>query len=378
MIDVRTFMLVLAIGNIGLALLIAGYARGIRADPAITLWQWAKLVQGAGHALGFARAGGSPILLDMAANTLLVGGIALEVGGYATLLRVKHWAGVLAPVTILELLLMHSARLAGAGPSEMVALVSGSIAVLTGMTAYLLLWRSRDGSLLQRVIGWNDAAFFVVIAMRAYAAAVHGGFGVFNPGMLQTVTYVTGYVVLVVNGFGFLLLCKEQDDHKLEQLATTDALTGLLNRRAFFVRTEQARMLAARQHQSLALMMFDLDHFKHLNDRFGHATGDEALCLFARTAQDVLREHDILGRIGGEEFALCMPNTTLDGALHAAERVRQTVAEAPLLTDGNQYRLTVSIGVVMVEPHEPINAALARADHALYAAKSAGRNQVFC
>lgn len=123
-------------------------------------------------------------------------------------------------------------------------------------------------------------------------------------------------------------------------------------------------------------MMLDIDHFKRLNDRFGHATGDEALCVFADTVRRELREHDIMGRLGGEEFALAMPGTDLAGALQAAERLRAAVAEAPVLTDGNTYVMTVSVGVVVVDPNEHINSALARADHALYAAKSGGRNRV--
>jgi diguanylate cyclase (GGDEF)-like protein len=126
----------------------------------------------------------------------------------------------------------------------------------------------------------------------------------------------------------------------------------------------------------IALMMIDIDHFKRLNDRFGHATGDEALCVFAATAQQALRDHDIMGRLGGEEFALVLPGTDLEGALQAAERLRIAVAAAVLPTSGSQYSMTVSIGVVVIDPNEHIKSALARADHALYAAKSAGRNRV--
>ena len=141
--------------------------------------------------------------------------------------------------------------------------------------------------------------------------------------MVQSVTYLAGYLLMIVNGFGFLLLCKEKDDQKMALLATIDSLTGLVNRRAFFERTDSARLLATRLRSPIALMMIDIDHFKRLNDRFGHATGDEALCVFAATAQQALRDHDIMGRLGGEEFALVLPGTDLEGALQAAERLRQ-------------------------------------------------------
>jgi diguanylate cyclase (GGDEF)-like protein len=98
--------------------------------------------------------------------------------------------------------------------------------------------------------------------------------------------------------------------------------------------------------------------------------------VFATTAQQALRDHDIMGRLGGEEFALVLPGTDMEGALQAAERLRCAIAAAVLPTSGHQYSMTVSIGVVVIDPNEHINSALARADHALYAAKSAGRDRV--
>jgi diguanylate cyclase (GGDEF)-like protein len=192
----------------------------------------------------------------------------------------------------------------------------------------------------------------------------------------EAMAYIAGYLLLIVNGFGFILMSKQRDDARMERLATTDDLTGLLNRRAFFARAEAARLLALRLRQPITLLMLDIDHFKQLNDRFGHATGDEALVKFSATCTDALREHDILGRLGGEEFALALPGTDLDGARHAAERLRQGVLDTRLLSCGNSYTMTVSVGVVLIDPEEDLPTALARADHALYEAKGKGRNRV--
>jgi diguanylate cyclase (GGDEF)-like protein len=162
----------------------------------------------------------------------------------------------------------------------------------------------------------------------------------------------------------------------MQRLATIDGLTDMLNRRAFFERAESALQTAVRMRKPIALMMLDLDHFKQLNDGFGHACGDQALRLFADTARATLRDNDVMGRLGGEEFALAMPGTSLAGAQYAAERLRIAVAEAPPLACAATYRMTVSIGLVMIDPSEELTAALARADHALYAAKTGGRNRV--
>jgi diguanylate cyclase (GGDEF)-like protein len=373
-IDIRTFMLVLAIGNIGFAIVMSGYARHGADNPALRLWRWAKLVQGLAHLLIWLKPLYPSLLLDAVAASILVVGVMLEVAAYCSFFGFVRWRRVLYPACALALLVFHGARLGGAAAAYQNAMLSSVFALLTGSMAVLLL-RQRSASLLQRIIGINDLCIALGLAARAYVS-VGGELLPAGPGMVNSFTYLAGYLVMIVNSFGFLLLCKEKDDAKLAELATIDSLTGLLNRRAFFEHTERARLLALRQKQSVAMMMLDIDYFKRLNDRYGHAAGDEALCAFARTAQSILREHDILGRLGGEEFALLLPATDVVGAMQAAERLRAAVESAPVTVEGETLVLTVSIGVVMVDAAEHINQALARADHALYTAKSGGRNRV--
>lgn len=376
MIDIKTFMLVLSIGNIGFAILMAGYARGAADTSALRLWKWAKLVEGCAHLLGWLRPDLPFIAVGAAANTALILGIALELAAYCSFFGFQHWKVRLFPVTALAIGAVHAARFGGMPANELLVLMSVIIATLTGTMAAILLRPGTEASLLRRIMGINDLVFSVSMFVRAYSGAIDGGFGVFTPGLMHTVTYLTGYLLLIVNGFGFLLLCKERDDRKMALLATIDSLTGLLNRRAFFERTDSLRMLAARLRKPVTLMMLDIDHFKHLNDRFGHACGDQALCAFSETASGTLREHDIMGRLGGEEFAVLLPGTDMAGALQAAERLRAAVEARVVPNEGSPFTMTVSIGVVLVDPDEHINAALARADRALYAAKSAGRNRI--
>lgn len=376
MIDIKTFMLVLAIGNIGFAILMAGYARTAAANPAIRVWCWAKFVLGCAHLLGWLRPDLPHLAVIFASNTALIVGTAIEVGAYAIFFGFARWRRVLYPCTALALLVFHGARFNHATPNQLMMLMSIILALLNGVMAAILLRPGANHSLLRRLIGINDLIFCGVMSLRAYSGMTDAHMSVFTPGLAQSATYLTGYLVMIVNGFGFLLLCKEKDDEKMTLLATIDSLTGLVNRRAFFERTECARLLATRLRSPIALMMIDIDHFKRINDHFGHATGDVALCVFAATAQRTLREHDIMGRLGGEEFALVLPGTDLDGALQAAERLRTAVAEAVLPNGSDEYSMTVSIGVVVIDPNEHINSALARADHALYVAKSGGRDRV--
>jgi diguanylate cyclase (GGDEF)-like protein len=376
-IDIRTFMLVLAIGNLGFAMLLAGYARTAAFHPAIRVWCWAKFVLGCAHLLGWLRPDLPHLMaLSIASNTAMILGTAIEVSAYSVFFGFARWRRVLYPATALALLVLHATRFLGGTPNQMMVLMSIIMAMLSGAMALILLRPGTGHSLLRRLIGINDFVFCAVMSLRACSGIVNGDLALFTPGLEQNATYLTAYMVMIVNGFGFLLLCKEKDDEKMACLATIDSLTGLVNRHAFFERTESARLLATRLRSPIALMMIDIDHFKRINDQLGHAAGDEALVVFAATAQQALREHDIMGRLGGEEFALVLPGTDLQGALQAAERLRQAVAAAVLPNNGSQYNMTVSIGVVVIDPQEHIKSALARADHALYAAKSGGRDRV--
>ncbi|MBE9639938.1 diguanylate cyclase [Salipiger mangrovisoli] len=165
--------------------------------------------------------------------------------------------------------------------------------------------------------------------------------------------------------------------------AMIDPLTGLYNRR--YAMPELARMAqkAAQQAQPLALLVADLDHFKAVNDRWGHSTGDRALAASAQALSETLREGDLLARLGGEEFLIALPGCTADEALATARRLRHSVARLALPSSDRMpdapacLALTVSIGVALVaEEGDPVEAALVRADGALYAAKQAGRNRV--
>ncbi|BCB26825.1 hypothetical protein SKTS_17110 [Sulfurimicrobium lacus] len=165
---------------------------------------------------------------------------------------------------------------------------------------------------------------------------------------------------------------------ELRALASTDYLTGLPNRRHFFTQmeTELARMQRL-DGERAAVLMLDLDHFKRVNDHFGHATGDALLKHFATLMKDELRKIDSLGRVGGEEFAILLPAADPEAARSFAERLRQKVEETPLVLNGQPIPITVSIGVAIMEATDgSADAALIRADKALYRAKEGGRNRV--
>ena len=169
---------------------------------------------------------------------------------------------------------------------------------------------------------------------------------------------------------------------QLEYLAKTDFLTSMNNRGSFFELSSNAISLANRAEQPLVVAMFDIDLFKQVNDNFGHDAGDQVLRVFGQNMTEVFRDYDIVGRIGGEEFAVCLPNTSSGDAYIACERLRQQVEQQRINitnTDSKNIKIniTVSVGLVLADDdYLTIDELLKQADSALYFAKENGRNQV--
>lgn len=162
---------------------------------------------------------------------------------------------------------------------------------------------------------------------------------------------------------------------QLEKMATTDELTELLNRREIMRLLELEIARAERQNAPLSVMMLDLDHFKAVNDNHGHQAGDRALKIAAESFKQLLRKTDFIGRVGGEEFLVILPDTAINSAFELAERIRQALQQH---TTNNPSipACTVSIGVAQCDPNDDMHSLIQRADETLYQAKSNGRNQV--
>lgn len=166
---------------------------------------------------------------------------------------------------------------------------------------------------------------------------------------------------------------------QLEVLATTDPLTGLFNRRQFLTMTDAEWSRFQRYYRSLSVLMVDIDHFKSINDRFGHAVGDEAIRAVADICVRGKRKSDVVGRVGGEEFAVLLPETTLSRARTVAERIRKRVEGLTLTAEDRPVQLTVSVGVAEAITSMPgVDALMKAADAALYQAKEGGRNRTQC
>ena len=195
----------------------------------------------------------------------------------------------------------------------------------------------------------------------------------------QGLAFLGAFMAILGAGFGFVLAVFERVANQLEELATRDGLTGCLNRS-----TTDAMLLHELQRNRrlgtpLAFVLMDLDHFKSVNDRHGHRVGDAVLRQFAHTVRDRLRDSDVLGRTGGEEFALILPATDGPGALGLADQIRRVVESSWVTNErGLRVQFTVSAGIAVAQPGDDSTPEhmYGRADKALYAAKRAGRNRV--
>jgi diguanylate cyclase (GGDEF)-like protein len=262
--------------------------------------------------------------------------------------------------------------------SARLTLSSLVVSAYTFLTA-IELWRERRKTLIQRwpamfVPLMHGMVFLFPIPL---AGLLPGQGGVLSLATgwgavfaLETMIYVVGMAFIV------LLLAKERVVRDHQTAAATDPLTGLLNRRALMDGAGLMIAQLARRKKPISVAMFDLDRFKSVNDRFGHAIGDATIKQFAETVVANMRATDLVGRFGGEEFVAILPGTGAADALLVAERMRMAFEAAGLQIAGSPVGATVSIGLATGGPGVAFEELLARADRALYRAKQCGRNRV--
>ena len=256
------------------------------------------------------------------------------------------------------------------------AAVMAAIGICYTLLAVFELWRGRgDG-----VWRWP-----IIVLLLAHAASipihipVAGAWKHPDPADVDLLTFMIFEAAFVSICAAYLFggLVHDRIAAGYERASLTDPLTAVTNRRGFFQMGERLLMRTRFANQPAALIMFDLDNFKTINDKFGHGAGDDILVAFCRLATAQLRANDLFGRIGGEEFASLLPNTTQQDALWLAERVRASVESASLSVGEHAIRATVSVGVAPSnDATTDLNELLKAADQALYRAKALGRNRV--
>ena len=271
-------------------------------------------------------------------------------------------------------------------PVDYRSLVAGLlIAVQVGQTAVLLLRERREAI---RAPVWFSAILSLSFMGFNILRSVAFRIGIFDDPYAayreEIVTYILYIAVALGMAFAFFWMTATILTSELEHMASTDPLTRVYNRRVFLDWCEKELNRAQRTGTSFSILMVDLDHFKNINDSFGHHVGDEVLCTVVEEIQDSVRGIDILGRWGGEEFAVLLPGATLTAACVVAQRIRSNIEKILLQSSGlkqnsndPQISVTASIGLAAFRGSgDTIANVMQRADSALYLAKDAGRNRV--
>lgn len=253
------------------------------------------------------------------------------------------------------------------------------IAAYTWLTAYEF-WRARNEPLVSR---WPAIAMFIThgamfLLRTPLNALVHGQDtdAILTSAWLSVLS-LEAFLMTIATAFILLAMSKERTELRHKTAAMIDPLTGLLNRRAFLQDAEALLQQQIQRDRPIAVLLIDLDHFKSINDRFGHAVGDKVLQVFAKTTRMGLRQTDLVGRLGGEEFTVVLADASVDNAYLVADRLRRAFAASAATMDGQPLNATASIGVaVIVDPGQDLAHLITLADQALYLAKARGRNRV--
>ena len=380
-LDARTLLFSLILTNAMMVLSLfaaAGNTKGEGKRDGIGKWGTAILLETLAWALIAMRGLLPDAISIVVANGLVAASYALMLAALCEFQqrRLPHWQYWL-PV-ILALLL---ATLLPDVRSRFIW--GGCVYALQMVLIVRALWSdrvTRSGRAWRLLLG-GVAVILLVLALRAIVALAGGDLLAMpqsgsHPHWVQIVTFVALMATSLLGSIGFLLMVKERTDREVMHLAMTDSLTGVPNRRALMEHAERA--LAQRHSRHLALLMIDVDHFKRINDAYGHPAGDEILRQVAGLLAGRLRGGDLVGRYGGEEFCVVALDTDADGAMKLANSLREIIASKVLNTEYGDLPVTVSIGVsyCSTDTERELKDILAEADAALYTAKANGRNQV--
>jgi diguanylate cyclase (GGDEF)-like protein len=342
-------------------------------------WAVGNLVIGLGMVLVLMQLD-APKIVFLPGMALIGGGLALYLNGIQAFIGKAPDHRI--PISIFVLLVLIDIYFVLMGHNLRMAVILGAIVFSVIYFYSARLTFSRDEGLVGSLY-WIASSLYLLMAILMLGRGVYAsqvGSEVFNSFAIWPVnayTFMLGAVSQFFISSLFVLMLSYKLNQNLESIATIDGLTGVLNRRGLEDAAIKMQDMCKRINLSMAVLLIDIDHFKKVNDKHGHLTGDEVLRHMAQTISGMLRSSDVLGRYGGEEFCVFMPNTNENDALGLAERIRSGVEAKPLKLKQPTISTTVSIGVAdSVRAGYDFKGLIATADTAMYVAKNSGRNRV--
>lgn len=375
------------------AVLLAGGSAGLLAvrisNPLLRGMGWvgAAFASGSGACSALLLASYLPVKFDAAACSLLsLSTLVLLQIAVLEMIDSKVRIPKLGVTLMCVLVLVMGLSLMWWHSTDLIASTLRLLEVIQACQTATLLYgqASRETRLPARYVAVTLYLFATLVALRSMSIVV-GMFGQSSFGRAAILATILAHVGMVLAvGFGLFWMATTILTSGLEQMASTDPLTRIYNRRVFLMWCERELERSRRNESPFSILMVDLDRFKHINDRYGHQTGDEALCAAVEKMQDSVRGIDVLGRWGGEEFAVLLPHASAEAALLVAERVRASIARILLPARETRkeeafeaVRVTASIGVATYTGAvDNVQSMVERADACLYQAKAQGRNRV--
>jgi diguanylate cyclase (GGDEF)-like protein len=376
--DITTMVFALALGNLSLCAALFFFEYEGKKSLTLSTWAISKQLQGVAWLLLYFRGNGVvPDIISIPAGyALLFAGVALEAGALWEAADRPHWRRVGYPLLGLAIAIFLGCYIIDEVGMRVVAgaLILGLL-YMAGAAALALGWK--EGTMLRRFLVVAIALLGLLVAARGIMViATPQGWGWLSNTLLQALSSGAFYLLMLLNGFGYLLLSREQLQRELARLALVDAATEVPNRRGFFNALAPWMALARRPGVPTALVKFDFDQFKRVNDSYGHPAGDTVLRTLVEVCKKQLRDSDQLGRLVGVEFALLLPRTPLPEAVMVAERIRAAIAAHPVKTERAVINMSASFGVTTIRAEDSTVSLFKRADEALQTAKLAGRNKV--
>lgn len=376
LLDMKTIILSLGVGHLFTVILISAYWRHHKKDAKIASFFFAKCTQALAWLL-FALRGGIPDWLSISlAYTLLFVGTSLEAIAMLMLVKAFDRGARKVYISLMALSIggFHLLLLLYNTGAARIGFASLGIALFLVIPAYRL-FKESNASLLMRMIGALYFLVFLSLTCRGVAALTSvNNMDIFTPGVAQTFSFLALYLVMILGNTGFVLLLKEQADQELIRMASLDELTGILNRRTFVARATQCLDMYAKKKKPITLLLFDVDHFKKINDTYGHNIGDQVLRHLVDTIKGVLGEGDLFGRYGGDEFAILFPGMDEAESSAVAEQIKRRTREAAAADLPVTFTLSMGLLTVVPDRHTRLDELYIACDKALYRAKENGRD----
>lgn len=376
-IDMATILVVLVLGHLLTGVFIVAYTWKQNRSKSVNIFLISKLLQLTAWIMIGLRGVIPNMVLVAAGNSVLFTGTAMELTALMILKnfyteKVKRYYNFMLVLFIIIFVFVTAYGL----PENIRIAVSSLISGILMVFPVYKLFADDKASGLQKVISVFYSLIMIFSLFRVIAALTTDlDMNLASKNIYNTWLFLIIYIVMLTGSTGFILLDKEKQDVELLKAASFDGLTNILNRKTFILRSKELISLYVRKQENISFLLIDIDDFKKVNDEYGHFIGDVVLQNFANIIKKQLRDYDLFGRYGGEEFAILLPGTDGKNAEEVSERLRSTIENSHVYTD-IKIKYTISIGFLSILPDEgtDIDMLYKLCDKALYLAKSQGKN----